>query len=132
MNPPKISETNMADEHLGRRDAFHVPVVLARSAEYLVGGEFVKFTNSAFTHVVSVDEAEFAQGVVSPWIHSAWPGQLFWVMLKPDTTSNLTHHFDIEGAKDKAAVLDEVAKLKAKVAELKEELDQDGCRGCYD
>lgn len=87
----------------GRRDAFHVPCILAEACDTLKAGEYVVFQDDELTKIEASDEsyrgdAETAHGVADPfhpggdWIIR---GELVWVLLVPGTTSGLRHHFDV-------------------------------------
>lgn len=97
-----IAEITKAME-TGRRDAFHVPCILAEACDILKAGEYVVFLDEELTRVEAADEryrgdAETAHGAVDPfhpggdWICR---GERVWVLLIPGTTSGLRHHFDV-------------------------------------
>jgi hypothetical protein len=78
----------------GRRDAFHSPSILVRSEEYLRPKDDVQFTDATFT-VVKLSGVADRHGIVDPFIKAIKPGELFWVLLVPDSVGNLVHHFDV-------------------------------------
>ena len=86
---PKIGETLLRkDASNGKRDAFHVPVVLVHSLDKLKGGETVIFTSPEMVKKVTTEPIYDA--VVDPFLHST-RGQSFWVFVKPGSVTNLTH-----------------------------------------
>lgn len=87
----------------GRRDAFHVPCILAEACDRLKAGEYVVFQDEELTRIEAADEdgrggEDMAHGVVDPfhpggdWISR---GARVWVLLIPGTTSGLRHHFEV-------------------------------------
>lgn len=78
----------------GRRDAFHSPAILVKSEDYLRPKDDVRFTDSTCT-AVKLSGVTERHGIVDPFIKEVKPGQLFWVLLIPDSVGNLVHHFDV-------------------------------------
>lgn len=69
---------------LDRRDAFHIPCILAKSNSRLHGGFHVKFIDVDMTTVRLCLANEVYHGIVSPFRNSViLPGQLCWIMLRP-------------------------------------------------
>ena len=147
MPAPKISEFTTDQSLLGRRDAFHVPGVLVSSNETVWPGDRISFVDSTCSSVRRSDALEERQGIADPFLtNPLLPGQLFWVFIAPELTSNLVHKFDIllasafiEKTEEK-----EETKLFIDVAELEQEEDvdsndvddeedeDDSCKGCYE
>lgn len=80
----------------GLRDAFHVGCVLVRSQHPIQPGQKVRFVNDLFQEVVPAG-SQAAHAIADPFVSSFGPpgATLFWVILMPDTTRNLTHHFEL-------------------------------------
>lgn len=115
---------------LGRRDAFHCAAVLVFCTEELQGGDSVRFDDNTYKTVVKCDR-EHRHAVADPFVGKIELGQMFWAVLIPDRTKNLTHHFDLNFddipapaaiapapviAMDKDKLKTEVAKLSNFVA----------------
>lgn len=127
------------NEHLGRRDAFHAPAILAQAAPncWIEPGQRVWFVDENMTLVDDMGEGP-AHGVIDPFLSreqvreanpfsdTEYKQRPFWVLLLPGTTSNLTHHFDISlpklGDEDKD-------RLEAELAQHQKE--DPGCAECY-
>jgi len=141
---PKIGETLLRkDASNGKRDAFHVPVVLVHSPDNLKGGETVVFTSPE--EVKKVTTEPIYDAVVDPFLHST-RGQSFWVFVKPGSVTNLTHTWTsptsphlsapIPGSvaprvtPEEARILEIVREHKLTEGEL-EEAGMNECRGCY-
>lgn len=128
MNIPKVGETTTETTLLGRRDAFHVPAVLASSGETILRGEHVAFIDSEFTYVTPSSYFD-RHGIVDPFTNERMipPGTLFWVFLIPEAVGNLAHHFDI-----KLNVAPVLKTVTAELLDLDDDFDDDGqCAGCY-
>jgi len=109
---PKVGETTSDRSFTGRRDAFHVPGILAYSAEALYAGEHVVFFNTELTTVRAVSDG--GDGIVDPFVTGRIaPGTLVWILLKPGTVENLVHYFEVN------------------IQPQKEEIQDDSCAGCY-
>lgn len=80
----------------GVRDAFHVGCVLVRSNVAIQPGQKVRFVNDLFQEVVPAGSLA-AHAIADPFVSAFGPPGtcLFWVILMPDTTRNLAHHFDL-------------------------------------
>lgn len=79
----------------GRRDAFHVPSVLATSRETLKPGDSVRFSGT--WDAVSCAR-EVRHGVVDPFVDVKLlneAGSQFWVLLEPGVVSDMVHHFQL-------------------------------------
>lgn len=96
MSAPKIGECTEDLDLVTRRDAFHVPGVLAIEApgNSLHPGDSVRFTDDSYAAVELCFPAE-RHGIVDPFITEDLHGLAFWVILSPDKISGLRHHFDI-------------------------------------
>lgn len=77
----------------GRRDAFHVPAILANGVG-VQPGDSVRFTDMAMTNAERCPEF-CRHGVVNPF-SGVLPGRPFWVLLNPALIRDLTHHFDVK------------------------------------
>ncbi len=152
MSKPQIGQLGGTD--LGRRDAFHVPCILATSPQYLESGQLVRFHNSK---VVLECVRSISHGIVDPFVAiGIMPGTPFWVMIHPGLTKDLTHHFVVEGLDDTSDSSDKTCdnyettdvsdESEAIIAEIEdaenydsecarcygEEVEEDdGCTGCY-
>lgn len=127
---PKIGQTSMDQQLLGRRDAFHVPCVLAMSDTCVYARDRVRFISAEFTSVEPVIDVSESHGVADPFMPNlfAEPGTLFWVILAPGLATNLTHHFTIGKG---ALILQEDYELMVFEEENSSTFQEDdGCRGC--
>lgn len=77
----------------GYRDAFHAPAILACSDDKLKPGDFVRFLTAK--KVYKATSRQSSHGIVDPFLPNVDKGVAFWVLLNPDSTSNLQHHFDL-------------------------------------
>jgi len=141
---PKIGETLLRkDASNGKRDAFHVPVVLVHSPDNLKGGETVVFTSPE--EVKKVTTEPIYDAVVDPFLHST-RGQSFWVFVKPGSVTNLTHTWTSPTSPHLSApipgsVAPRVTPEEARLLQILkdnnidegelEEIANDSCRGCY-
>lgn len=126
---------------VGKRDAVHAPVIVAFCTKKLKAGESVRFLDNKCTAVEKC-YAELRHGVVSPFLESDAPAETaVAIFLRPESTSNLRHHYDVafagkeepEDDKDERIkqLEDEINGLKEDL-ELAREMDEDdGCLGCY-
>lgn len=106
----------------GLRDAIHVPIVIAYSAQALRPGDHVRFTDDKFTTVVK-DTTGNPHAIVDPFIKNLNKGAFFNVILFPGTMANLTHHYEM--------TIDDVPKIVQEEEDEEEEDYYDGCRGCW-
>lgn len=140
----------------GYRDAFHAPAILACSDDKLKPGDFVRFLTAK--KVYKATSRQSSHGIVDPFLSNVDKGVAFWVLLNPDSTSNLQHHFDlnfqseieadsVENMKYDDLLTDYnilAGKLRNTEKELREErrrleimeegnsgYDDNSCRGCY-
>jgi hypothetical protein len=90
----KLGSTELNAAFLGRRDAFHVAAVLVFCTEELNGGDSVRFDDNTYKTVVKSDLAT-RHAVADPFVGKIELGQMFWAVLIPDRTKNLTHQFDL-------------------------------------
>ncbi len=96
MNKPQLGQ--LGGEDLGRRDAFHVPCILAICNEYLPPGVNVDFVDSKRVIPHSIHNLGSGHGISDPFIKGGIvAGTPFWVMIHPSLTDNLTHSFTVEG-----------------------------------
>lgn len=130
--PGQTQEVGIA----GSKDAFHCPAVLVCSSQIVVPGQRVNFQDKTLRHV-KVDIHGNGHGVADPFLNEPiQPGTYFWVLLMPETTKNLSHHFDVvvEGLVDEAPVgithSEAMAKLMAEIADLKDDDEFDECAHC--
>jgi hypothetical protein len=140
-----------ASEHVGRRDAFHKPGVLVTCSTSIRPGARVKFTDSRGIAIrertVQECEDNDYDAIVDPFIDDFQiaPGHEFWVCLRPGLTSNLTHHFSVQGLEDhKTELSKEETKEGFTFKDLLEDAESplpdnddfeddgwdDGCQGC--
>lgn len=101
---PKLGQTTTDAGLLGRRDAFHVPGVLAAVAKYgLEPGSKVKWVAGSRTMVRAWDEDEEGgepDAIVDPFLPMSpalAPGVFFWVLPWPGKVRDLTHNFTLDG-----------------------------------
>jgi hypothetical protein len=90
----KIGETTRDTTMTGTQDAFHMHAVLVQSDKPLDAGDNVRFTDNTFTKVERCGKRE-RHAIVDPFAEIG-SGELFWVLLAPNKTSNLSHKFDID------------------------------------
>lgn len=139
----EVKYTVFGDKDMGRRDAFHVPAILVASDQGipLMPGDPVVFTDVTYTRVRKCERDQTPQAIVDPFvtiIPAKYTSTLFWVLMMPGTTSNLTHHFDIEQPLPSLADLyddDDVYDSCRGCFDdepVDEEYDDDGCKGCYE
>ena len=126
---------------VGKRDAVHAPVIIATSMQKLKPGHSVCFIDKKCTMVIGC-KPDVRHGIVSPFLESDAPAETaIPILLIPDSTSNLRHHYDVsfsgkeEPEKDKD---EQIKALNDEINGLKEDLElanngdeDDGCRGCY-
>lgn len=93
----KVSLGTLAAEGtLGQRDAVHAPCVLGETLVELQPGESVCFPDR-YSPVVVACDGNSRHGVVDPFLTtSVKPGDQFWVLLNPESVSNLSHSFVVE------------------------------------
>jgi hypothetical protein len=140
---PKVGQTTTDMALLGKRDAMHVPVVLARAVSPCSAGWYVRFVDDACTEVTTTRKS-LAEGVVDPFItHDTLPGELVWVFLMPHLVGTVAHAFDIvrdgvksppPGSEDLAELKEELERLQGRVTSLlaQEQEDEDAsCAMCY-
>ncbi len=115
----------------GRKDAFHVPAVLATTDDVLEAGDNVVFFGDPSRVVVEESAKRGRHGVIDPFAKEVGPGKLFWVILDPSIVSDMTHQFDVSIGTPK------VEKLSTKPDPIEEKEEDwgsdydDGCgRGC--
>jgi hypothetical protein len=138
MSKPQIGQINYYDEE-GKRDAFHVPCILATAIDHMMAGQVVKFVDDKVVACMRED----SHGIIDPFIETnvIEPGQKFWVMLNPDLVTNLVHHFTVEGI-DTEVVEEAEGMVTIDKAELERLQDVDSrfdsydddegeCRACY-
>ena len=126
---------------VGKRDAVHAPVIIASSLQKLKPGESVMFEDNKCTMVIKC-KPEIRHGIVSPFLERDAPAETAVpILLIPDSTSNLRHHYDVyfagkeEPQEDRdeqiQAMLQEIRVLKGELQDAREVEEDDGCRGCY-
>lgn len=141
---------------LGKRDAVHAPIVCVTSKENLSAGENVRFVDQALTEVVKCGKMD-KHAVVDPFLTGNTKGKFFQVLLIPNITSNLQHHYEVNLVIDGPDPQDDLKKqikelqdilrekeidLLSTKTDLKDaektirdleaaEDDYDGCKGCY-
>lgn len=126
---------------VGKRDAVHAPVIIAFCGKKLKACDSVKFVDAKCT-VVEKCAPEIRHGVVSPFLESDAPAETaVAILLIPDSTSNLRHHYDVSFAEKEEPEEDkdeQIQSLKREIRGLEEDLqlansvdEDDGCRGCY-
>ncbi len=132
-NVPKVGQKSYDATLQGRRDAFHVPGVLVATDQILLGGESVRFTDSECTKVTTCS-GNARHAIVDPFLGQVGGGVLFWVLLVPELTTNLVHHFDINTAPvEDVEDDDEDEDDNCKGCYEPDDEDDDGsCKGCYD
>jgi hypothetical protein len=113
---------------LGRRDAFHVPAILAISLEPMRPGQRVEFDltvpGGSLQVVVGVDDFKDARGIVDPFVpYRIKTGEMFWVWLIPGAARGLRHEFEVD-LNVLRMVVDE--SLRSDPA-----TDDDQCKDCY-
>lgn len=96
MTLPKIGETANDGDLRGRRDAYHMPGILADCCDELTPGTSVVFVDGRLTRVRACEEGENRHGIVDPFLAAPVDGEVFHVLLVPQLTANLTHHYDID------------------------------------
>lgn len=136
--------------NIGKRDAFHIPAILCVSKENIRPGDMVKFvSNSEVVRASKEDYQGFADFFITGLIQ---PLSEFYVFLKPDTVTDVRHTFTVEGLPEEDSqnqttqeikqmllsiiqennnLKNENKKLQETNETLEEELDSDGCRGCW-
>lgn len=91
----RLGQTEPPEAIPGRKDAFHVPAVLAASDDALRPGDSVRFTDATLTKVELCGEP-IRHGVVDPFAGKIAPGRRVWVLLNPDLiVGTLTHQFEV-------------------------------------
>lgn len=103
---------------IGTRDAFHVACIVAEVNDSLQPGDPVVFQDEAMTTVEALNErrdyqdSEGAHGIVDPFIEGAWVGKgsKVWILLMPNSYSNLRHHFEVNVTIDEGSVHGECGK----------------------
>ena len=121
----QIDEVKSDNGLAGSKDAFHVPAVFACCYGSVSPGDNVRFPNSYDVSYVEKCSVEQRHGVVSPFItNEIEPGELFWVLLKPNLVEGLTHSFKIKGFEEDA---EEPRSYK-----WEDPLEEDtwGCKNC--
>jgi len=93
-----IAVNGVDGNFLGKRDAFHVPGVLATCITKLAPGDSVRFVNDKMQVVekVPAKEKKKRHGISDPFVPAIKPGDLFWVLLEPGMVVNLVHQFDLK------------------------------------
>lgn len=149
-----IGQASFNLDDCGHRDAFHAPAILVCTDDKLKPGDFIRFITPK--KVYKATSRQSSHGIVDPFLPSLDKGVAFWVLLNPDSTSNLQHHFDLSFQseiednieEDKkyddlrtdynilASQLQDVEKQlreEKRKSELLEDANDDdsGCRGCY-
>lgn len=138
--------------NLGKRDAFHVPAILCSSSVQLKPGDKVRFVTK--NEVVKANNQHY-HGYADIFIKEdvIEAGSEFYVFMKPDTVTEVRHTFTVEGLPEEkddstssvkeikdmiTSLMEENTKLKIEYKQLEatnqsleEELDADGCRGCW-
>ena len=130
-------------KEVGKRDAVHAPVIIATSMQKLKPGQGVCFIDKKFTMVIGC-KPDVRHGIVTPFLENDAPAETAVpILLIPESTSNLRHHYDVsfagkeEPEEDKdeqiQAMLQEIRVLKDELQDAKDnaEDEDDGCRGCY-
>lgn len=132
----------IGEKFIGRRDAFHVPAIVATCEESVKSGQPVRFTDNTFRKV-RPGRKDWHHGVVDPFRGLVEADEPFWVMLSPGTALNLSHYFDVSLDGDDPEPREEsVIDLRAKIADLEKKLSRfdgydesvesgDGCSGCF-
>ena len=129
-------------EYVGERDAVHAAVIIGISKQKLKAGDSVRFIDK---HCLDIEKCnpDIRHGIVSPFLESDAPAETAVpVLLKPDSTSNLRHHYDVSFAGkeetedgDNDAMKQEIKDLREALREAKDRRDAedeyDNCRGCY-
>lgn len=74
-----------------QRDAIHIAVAPVVASEELKPGQHIGFSDNASTEKVS-SKADTVIGIVDPFLTKpVQPGQRFWMLLYPQTVTNLRH-----------------------------------------
>lgn len=82
-------------EELGTRDAFHVPVIVARSDRPVEPGVWVRFLNKEATEVEPCAKNE-SHGMVDPFREDPYISHgPFLVLLNPGLVQSVRHTFDV-------------------------------------
>ncbi len=102
------------------RDAFHMACVSVTCDEKVLPGDDVMFLNHQCTHVAKCDKNK-RHAIVDPFLVDVNKNKAFWAVLCPDSTANLTHHFDI--------VVNGVIQRPPESVASDDDWDN-GCRGC--
>lgn len=113
------------NEVLGKRDAFHVPCILANSPQDLKAGDKVRFIDDTYKSVIKVPRHENLNphGIVDPFVKRFKKWEQFLVWLMPETVVKLNHNFELNMPDVPKAYMDEPDPI--------EEEENTGCRGCY-
>lgn len=132
--PPALGQLGLPDQFLNRRDAFHMACVLSYSTVHINPGDYIRYAQGC---ICMPCDREDADGIVDPFACSEVdralinPGETFWVMLKPNSISNLTHKFDTNISQLESMGPDEYEDA------FREDVDEDDlwggsdeCRGC--
>jgi hypothetical protein len=118
----KIGQAGSNEDSVGTRDAVHVPVVLVTAHDKIKAGDNVRFADDTYKMVVKTEKSR-RHAIVDPFLPDNFNiTNSFLVMLVPDATLKLVHHYDL-------AFTD---VPKAYVEPIEDNDDEDnGCRGCY-
>ena len=80
----------------GKRDAFHVPVVLVQGDGTISPGDNIRFVDDDYKQVVEC-ASDHRHAIADPFLETRpSPGELFWALLIPNSVKNLVHHFEID------------------------------------
>jgi len=143
MEPKVGAVTSSDDASRGKRDAFHVPVVLVSADCVLKGGAKVVFTSAS---TVTSTASNSYDAIVDPFLNNVSTGSAFWVFLRPGSVSNLTHTWSSPQipalsaptttepsllTEEESKIL-RIAKENNVTVEELERVANDSCRGCYE
>lgn len=118
LTPGDIAQFDPA--HVGRKDAFHVPAILAQPVENIGKGSHVQFTDHTMESIRCCDEVD-AHGIIDPFIlRGVTPADMVWVFVNPNILKDgsLTHSF-------------ELAFTPPPIVATLAEDTYDECAGCY-
>jgi hypothetical protein len=124
----KIGQSYTSCTELGKRDAFHVPAILAKVlGSGLEGGVPVIFIDDDLTTVEASYGNIAPHGVIDPFLGKVNPYTYCWVFLVPDSIKNLQHKFDV--TKESFSSGTKIIRM----IESPDDIDylNDSCRGCY-
>ncbi len=82
----------------GHRDAYHIPGILVTAAgdQEIQAGDNIRFVDYTNYEIAEKCEKAERHGVADPFIKSTiGDGEAFLVLLDPDMTQGLTHHFEL-------------------------------------